>query len=619
MTGLSPGNVPPCCTEPVSISDFPSFLSWMPGREQENLFALFHFHLVLACILLTLRPVPGTNKMEMEGPSSLPQFTDQTTASGIDFHHVSGGLEKRYILEAKGGGAGFFDYDNDGDLDLYMVNGATLGTYQMKSGPGNVLYRNDGKARFANATAEAGVGDAGWGHGCSVGDIDNDGYRDLYVTNYGENVLYHNQADGSFSNITTTAGVGGNRYSSSAAFFDYDNDGDLDLYVAHYVAFDIDNMPDEATRKKLCVFLGGPVYCGPGGMPGTPDILYRNEGNNTFADVTLDSGIDHTGDYYGLGVIPEDYDSDGDVDLFVANDTTPNLLFRNDGNGGFTDSALLAGVAYNADGDEEAGMGVDFGDVDNDGDADLIVTNFFAETNTLYRNDGNGGFTDYTVLAGLASPTLHFVGFGTRFFDYDNDGDLDLFIANGHVYPHVSLIPAGGTYFQSNQLFRNRGDGNYLDVSAQSGPGLRIEKASRGACVGDYDNDGDGDVLVANMNDLPTLLRNDGGNRLNSIIIQVFGTRSNRDGVGTGIRLKTAGETQYRTVNGASSYLSCSDIRTHVGLGTRTRADLIEISWPDGSVDSIADVPANHLLVVYQGRGHFRYDLGANPHSAPPQ
>ncbi|MCY3777458.1 MAG: CRTAC1 family protein [Candidatus Aminicenantes bacterium] len=577
------------------------------------------FHLVLAWILLTLQPVPGTNKLEMEGLSSLPQFTDQTTASGIDFHHVSGGLDKKYILEAKGGGAGFFDYDNDGDLDLYMVNGATLDTYQTKSGPGNVLYRNDGKARFANATAEAGVGDAGWGHGCSVGDIDNDGYRDLYVTNYGENVLYHNQADGSFSNITTAAGVGGNLYSSSAAFFDYDNDGDLDLYVAHYVAFDIDNMPDEATRKKLCVFLGGPVYCGPGGMPGTPDILYRNEGNNIFADVTLDSGIDQTGDYYGLGVIPQDYDSDGDVDLFVANDTTPNLLFRNNGHGGFTDEALLAGVAYNADGDEEAGMGVDFGDVDNDGDADLIVTNFFAETNTLYRNNGNGEFTDYTVLAGLASPTLHFVGFGTRFFDYDNDGDLDLFIANGHVYPHVSLIPAGGTYFQSNQLFRNRGDGKYFDVSAQSGPGLGIEKASRGACVGDYDNDGDGDVLVANMNDLPTLLRNDGGNRLNSIIIQVFGTRSNRDGVGTRIRLQTAGETQYRTVNGASSYLSSSDIRTHVGLGTWIRADLIEISWPDGSIDSIADVPANHLLVVYQGKGHFRYDLGANPHSSPPQ
>ena len=591
----------------------------MHGREQETHSTLSPSHLALAWILLTLQPVPGTNKLETEAPSSLPQFSDQTTASGIHFRHVSGGLEKKYILEAKGGGAGFFDYDNDGDLDLYLVNGATLDTYRMKSGPGNVLYRNDGKARFVNATAEAGVGDAGWGHGCAVGDIDNDGHRDLYVTNYGENVLYHNQADGSFSNITPTAGVGGNRYSSSAAFLDYDNDGDLDLYVAHYVAFDIDDMPDEATRKKLCVFLGGPVYCGPGGMPGTPDILYRNEGNNTFADVTLDSGIDQTGDYYGLGVIPEDYDNDGDLDLFVANDTTPNLLFRNNGDGGFTDAALLAGVAYNADGDEEAGMGVDFGDVDNDGDADLIVTNFFAETNTLYRNDGNGGFTDYTVLAGLASPTLHFVGFGTRFFDYDNDGDLDLFIANGHVYPHVSLVPAGGTYPQSNQLFRNRGDGKYLDVSAQSGPGLRIEKASRGACVGDYDNDGDGDLLVANMNDLPTLLRNDGGNRLNSIIIQVFGTRSNRDGVGTGIRLKTAGGTQYRTVNGASSYLSYSDIRTHVGLGTWTRADLIEISWPGGSVDSIADVPANHLLVVYQGRGHFRFDLGANPHSAPPQ
>ena len=591
-------------------------LYFLPGREPCN-FSRNLLHLVLVWAVPGLQPVHGEQKPDTE-VAPPPRFTDQTTASGIGFHHVSGGLEKKFILEAKGGGAGLFDYDNDGDLDLYLVNGATLDSYQQKSGPGNVLYRNDGNGRFADTTADAGVGDAGWGHGCAAGDIDNDGFRDLYVTNYGENVLYHNQAEGSFRDITTAAGVGGNRYSSSAAFFDYDNDGDLDLYVAHYVAFDIDNMPDEATRQKLCVFLGGPVYCGPGGMPGTPDILYRNEGNNTFTDVTLSSGINETSDYYGLGVIPEDYDNDGDLDLFVANDTTPNLLFRNNGTGDFTDAALLAGVAYNAEGDEEAGMGVDFGDIDNDGDPDLFVTNFFAETNTLYRNDGNGGFTDYTVLAGLASSTLHFVGFGTRFFDYDNDGDLDIFIANGHVYPHVSLIPAGGTYRQSNQLFRNMGEGRFVDVSAQSGPGLLIEKTSRGACVGDYDNDGDSDVLVANMNDLPTLLRNEGGNRSNFLSIQVFGTRSNRDGVGTRVRLETARLSQHRTINGASSYLSHSDIRAHVGLGSRTGADLIEISWPDGSVDSIADVPANRLLVVYQGKGHFLCDPGANPHTPPP-
>ena len=591
-------------------------LYFLSGREPCN-FSRNLLHLVLVWAVPGLQPVHGEQKPDTE-VAPPPRFTDQTTASGIGFHHVSGGLEKKFILEAKGGGAGLFDYDNDGDLDLYLVNGATLDSYQQKSGPGNVLYRNDGNGRFADTTADAGVGDAGWGHGCAAGDIDNDGFRDLYVTNYGENVLYHNQAEGSFRDITTAAGVGGNRYSSSAAFFDYDNDGDLDLYVAHYVAFDIDNMPDEATRQKLCVFLGGPVYCGPGGMPGTPDILYRNEGNNTFTDVTLSSGINETSDYYGLGVIPEDYDNDGDLDLFVANDTTPNLLFRNNGTGDFTDAALLAGVAYNAEGDEEAGMGVDFGDIDNDGDPDLFVTNFFAETNTLYRNDGNGGFTDYTVLAGLASSTLHFVGFGTRFFDYDNDGDLDIFIANGHVYPHVSLIPAGGTYRQSNQLFRNMGEGRFVDVSAQSGPGLLIEKTSRGACVGDYDNDGDSDVLVANMNDLPTLLRNEGGNRSNFLSIQVFGTRSNRDGVGTRVRLETARLSQHRTINGASSYLSHSDIRAHVGLGSRTGADLIEISWPDGSVDSIADVPANRLLVVYQGKGHFLCDPGANPHTPPP-
>ena len=553
-----------------------------------------------------------------ESAPVLPQFTDQAAAAGIDFHHVFGGLEKKYIVEAKGGGAGFFDYDNDGDIDLYVVNGSTLETYRRKSGPGNVLYRNEGDGTFADRSIEAGVADAGWGNGCAVGDIDNDGYRDVYVTNYGENTLYHNRANGTFEDVTAASGVTGNQYSSSAAFLDYDNDGDLDLYVAHYVVFDIDDMPDDATQEKLCVFLGGVVYCGPGGMPGTRDVLYRNEGDNTFVDVSLASGIDDASDHYGLGVVPDDYDNDGDLDLFVSNDSTPNVLFQNNGDGSFTDVALLAGVAYNADGDEEAGMGVDFGDIDNDGDSDLIVTSFFAETITLYRNDGLGTFTDFTVLAGLAAPTINSVGFGTRFLDYDNDGDLDLFVANGHVYPHISLIPAGGTYRQSNQLFRNTGNGRFVDVTVQSGPGMAVKKASRGACLGDYDDDGDVDIFVVNMNDSATLLRNEGGNRSSWLSIQVVGTRSNRDGVGTRIRVVTPDRTQYRTVNGASSYMSHSDIRVHVGLGRQTRVDIVELTWPDGGVQSIADVPASRLLVVRQGQGHAVLEMGADPFESAP-
>jgi len=549
------------------------------------------------------------------GPAATAQvqFTDQTEAAGITFRHTFGGEEKKYILEAKGGGAAFFDADSDGDLDLYVVNGSTLETYQQKAGPGNVLYRNEGSGTFADITTYAGVGDAGWGHGAAVGDYDNDGFRDLYVTNYGANVLYRNRGDGTFEDITGRAGVPGDQYSTSAAFFDADNDGDLDLYVAHYVAFDIDDVPDDATQAERCVFLGGVVYCGPGGMPGTGDVLYRNEGDGTFTDITAASGI--ANDYYGLGVVPLDYDGDGDLDIYVTNDATPNMLFQNEGDGTFTEVGLFAGVAFNGDGDEEAGMGVDAGDYDNDGDPDLHVAHFFSETNTLYRNEGNSSFTDVTVVAGLAGSTRNRVGFASKFLDYDNDGDLDLFVANGHVYPHISLIPAGSTYQQPNQLFRNDGGGKFADVSAQAGPGLAVEKTSRGACFGDYDNDGDPDIFVLNMNDAPTLLRNDGGNARNWLTVQVFGRRVNRDGVGTRIRLVAGGQILYRTVNGASSYMSHSDIRAHFGLGQHQRAERVELTWPDGTVQSVRDVPANRLLVVRQDRGHAVLEPGADPYS----
>ena len=563
-------------------------------------------------------PVAVAEPGEVESGPAPPSFTDQAPAAGINFQHVFGDPLKKYIVEAKGGGAGFFDYDADGDIDLYVVNGATLDTYRDKTGPGNVLYRNLGDGTFGDVSIAAGVDDASWGNGCAVGDIDNDGFRDLYVTNYGDNILYRNRGDGSFDNITTAASVPGNQFSSSAAFLDYDDDGDLDLYVAHYVVFDIDDMPDAATQQKLCVFLGGMVYCGPGGMPATHDVLYRNEGDNTFTDVSVASGVEQASDKYGLGVIPEDYDNDGDIDLFVANDATPNVLFQNRGDGTFGNAALLAGVAYNADGDEEAGMGVDFGDIDNDGDADLIITHFFSETNTLYRNDGRGTFTDVTALAGLAAPTINSVGFGTGFFDYDSDGDLDLFFANGHVYPHISLVPEGGTYRQLNQLFRNNGHGRFVDVSTDSGPGLAVHKTSRGASMGDYDNDGDVDIFVVNMNDTPSLLRNEGGHRGNWLTIQVVGTRSNRDGVGTRSRVVTGDVTQPRTVNGASSYMSHSDIRAHVGLGDERRATLVEFTWPNGDIQTVDDVPASRLLVVRQGQGHTILPLGSAPAASAP-
>ena len=563
------------------------------------------FHLPLALFAACAAPI----LTEAESPTVQgPVFTDRTTAAGITYRNIFGSPEKHFILESHGSGAAFYDHDSDGDLDLYIANGATFDTYWNRSGPGNELYRNDGDGTFTEITQQTNVGDAGWAGGVAVGDIDNDGNPDLYIGNYGANVLYRNSSENSYADITTPAGVAGDAYSAGAAFFDYDNDGDLDLYVANYVKFDAANRPTDPT---LCTFFGGlRVYCGPKGMVGAPDVLYRNEGDGQFSNVTQTSGVAKANRYYGLGVIPSDYDHDGDQDLFVANDETPNVLFQNQGDSTFRDVGLIAGVAYNGDGDAEAGMGVDFGDYDNDGDPDLYVTHFFTETNTLYRNEG-GRFTDVTNLARLAAPTVDLLGWGTRFFDYDNDGLLDLFVANGHVYPQVDRIETGSTYRQPNQLFHNKGDGTFLPIDA--GPDLARKKVSRGTTFGDYDDDGDIDLLVVELNDDPTLLRNDGGNANSWLAIKVIGTDDNRNGAGTRIRLQAGGRDQWREINGAASYLSHNDLRAYFGLKNQKEIDRIEITWPNGSTYAINDMPTNKLLVVRQDGGHIIQALRANP------
>ena len=541
----------------------------------------------------------------MSSPTTIwSQFTDQTTEAGVAFYHLSGGKQKNHIVETMGGGAAFFDYDNDGAIDLYAVNGATVETYQQKSGPGNVLYHNKGDGTFDDVSIKAGVGDAGWGMGCTVGDIDGDGYRDLFVTNYGPNILYRNQGGSGFANITT-AGVAGSDFSASAAFLDFDNDGDLDLYVTTYLVYDVASPP-----SKVCSYGGATVYCGPQGLPRGGDVLYRNDGPEGFVDVTQPSGISWANHYYGLGVLPVDYDGDGDIDIFVANDKTPNEIFRNNGNSTFTEVGLLSGVAYNAQGVEEAGMGVAGGDYDGDGDMDLYVTHFFRESNTLYNNGGQGVFEDLTTQAGLEEPTLGRMGWGTAFLDYDNDSDLDLFVANGHVYPQIDLEHMGTSYGQRNQLFRNDGPSGLVDASLEAGLATPLGKVSRGAAFGDYDNDGDVDIYVVNLGDTATLLRNDARSR-NWLTVRLYGSGSNRDAIGANIRLVAGGKEQWRTINGASSYLSFSDLRAHFGLDKQTIVERLEITWPGGVRQHIQAVPANKLIVVHQNGGSTIVDLGA--------
>ena len=514
-----------------------------------------------------------------------PLFVDATGEAGLDHPTVSGGPDKRFILESTGSGAAFFDYDGDGDLDLYVVDGSTYANYG--AGPSNVLYRNDDGA-FVTVTA--GVEDRGWGMGVAVGDYDGDGQRDLYVTNYGANALYRNRGDGTFAGVAEQ----GEDFSASAAFFDYDRDGDLDLYVTNYVVFDIEPVLQDPELEDPCVYLGGlRVFCGPQGMEGGRDRLYRNDGG-VFADVTVASGVATANFHYGLGVMPADFDRDGDLDLFVANDETPNVLYRNDG-GRLADIGLEAGVAYNGDGELEASMGVDAGDCDGDGDLDLYVTNFYGETNTLYLNSGGGTFVDATTERGLAAPTVGYLGWGTRFFDFDFDGDLDLFVANGHVYPQVDATSAGGRYAQRNQLFANEGAGAFSAVE-EAGPGLLVQKSSRATISGDYDQDGDVDLLTTNIDDSPTLLRND-TSAGRYLVVQV-----EPEVVGTWVRLVAGGRTQVRSVGGAAGYLGHGDTRLYFGLGQTERVEHLEVRWPDGAVTRLEDLSVDEVVVV-KGEG----------------
>ena len=517
------------------------------------------------------------------------QFLDITTEAGITFKHTNGASDRKFYLETMGSGAAFLDYDSDGDLDLYIVNGAPLPGFETTDLPRNVLYQNNGNGVFADVTATAGVGDTSYGMGCVAADYDNDGDPDLYVTNFGTNLLYRNNGDGTFTNVTAHAGVGnGQKWSSSCAFVDYDHDGNLDLYVVNYLDYDIAKDRDWYDPR------GRRIYSNPQVYEGVSDTLYRNNGDGTFANVTTQAGV-YNNEGKGLGVTCGDYDNDGRIDIYVANDTTPNFLYRNVGDGRFVDIGPFAGTAYNEYGVAEGGMGVDFGDYNNDGALDIFVTNFSNETNTLYHNTADGALIDFTNIAGLGEVSFLKLAFGTKFFDANNDGTLDIFVANGHLYPTESDALE---YAQADQLFINIGEGTFVDVSEGSGEYFSTKRVGRGAAFGDYDNDGDTDIFVVNLNQEGALLRNEGGNRHNWLTIKAVGVNSNRDGIGARIEVVTHSHSQMKEVQAGSSYLSGHDLRLLFGLGIQTKAEEVKITWPSGTKQTLTDVEANQLLVI---------------------
>ncbi len=520
------------------------------------------------------------------------QFVDVTIEAGIDFRHVNGAEGDYHLPETLGAGGAFFDADNDGDLDIYLVNSGYWPGSAAAAQKHAALYQNNGDGTFTDITAAAGVGNRGnYGQGVACADYDNDGDTELYVTNFGPDVLYRNNGDGTFTDITAHAGISDAAWSSSACFLDYDRDGHLDLFVVSYLDYSLDAayLPcgENATR----------TYCHPSLFEGAPDKLYRNNGDGTFTDVSQEAGVGNISGMFhgkGLGVVSADFNNDGAPDLYVANDDTRNDFFYNNGDGTFSEISLLAGCAYSFNGVAQAGMGIAAGDYNGDGALDIFVTNLSYETNALYRNNGDGTFTDVIYEARLGKESYLYVGFGTGFLDADNDGWLDLFVANGHIIDNIAETHDVLTYAQPNQLFRNKGDGTFQEISETAGPYFQRAQVSRGSIFGDYDNDGDVDILVTQSNGFATLLRNENGNKQNWLRIKPVGTISNRDGIGARVLLAQ----QIRDVNPCASYLSSHDARLHFGLGENTNVNRLEIRWPSGVVDVYENLPVNQEHVL---------------------
>ena len=536
------------------------------------------------------------------------QLRDVTRRTGITFRHTDGSSGRRYIVETATGGLALFDYDGDGDTDIYFLNGAPLEGTTVGAPPTNVLYRNEGGFTFTDVTEKAGVGDPGFGSGAAVGDYDNDGDPDLFVNNYGPNVLYRNNGDGTFTDVTEQAGVGGgDKVGAGACFLDVDKDGDLDLYVANYVDFSYQTHVPRTLH-------GFPAYGGPSDFAPAPDLLYRNNSDGTFTDASMESAVGtHAGT--GRGVVCADSDNDGDTDVFVVNDELGNFFFKNDGTGRFEETGVANGLAYDADGRELGSAGVDCGDYDNDGRLDFFTTSFAAELPVLYRNLGDGFFQDVTLAARAGARSLPHVGWGAGFVDFDNDGQRDLFIACGHSQDHVESFDGTTGYHVRNILLINTGDGKFADVSDQCGDGLSVELSSRGAGFDDLDNDGDIDAVILNSRREPTILRNDSATGNHWIQIRLRGVKTNRDGVGARVKLIAGDLTQVDEVHSGRGYQSHYGTRLHFGLGELDHVDRIEVRWIGGGVDVWTDVEADRLLTIKEGTAPVQ-DEPPNPKTA---
>jgi len=546
-----------------------------------------YLFILLLGSLIIVAPFDPNSQTQDSSTTMGMNFIDIAQKVGLDFQHFSGSSEKTYILESMGGGVAWIDYDRDGWLDLYLVNGGLWEELlEGKRSVSNALYRNKGNGTFIEVTEKAGVGNDNWGMGVAASDYDNDGWTDLYVCNYGPNTLYRNNGDGTFTDVTNKAKVGDNRWAVSAAFGDYDSDGYVDLYVTNTVQFDHNQPP-----PMNCNYRGIIVQCGPFGLVADADILYHNNGDGTFSDVTEKTQIGNVKPSYGLGVAWSDYDNDRDLDLYVANDQAANFLFQNQGNGSFIEVGLMSGAGYSDDGLAQGSMGVDLGDYDHDGLLDIFLTHFTDDHNTLYRNLGDGNFRDVSLLAEIAFPSWAFLGWGTGFIDFDNDGWEDLFVSNGHLFPQVDNYQLGRSFHQRSQLFKNLGNGKFQEFMG----GLDKVKlwSSRGAAFADFDNDGDIDIAVNNLDGNPWLLMNEGGNQQGWLSLFLEGVRSNRSGIGARVIASTSTGKQIREVRGGSSYQSSHDFRVHFGVGNTNEIKNLEVRWPDGSTQKFNQVSAN--------------------------